>query len=69
MERTGVLNALAFEIDELKENVKIAQQEAKINRDLALEYKSKYEELLDSHLKKASPEGDEREVIKVGMTC
>ena len=66
MESTSVLNALVFEIDELKEGVKIAQQEAKINKDLALEYKSKYEDLLEPRPKKASPEGDEREVFSGG---
>ena len=70
MPSSNILTALTVEIDTLKKDAEIAKREAEINKELAQDYKRKYETLLQIKAdKKTSPEGEEREVFKVGGTC
>ena len=67
----SIITAITVELENMKTDLEHAKKEAELNRELAEEYKRKYEALLHIRAnKKTSPEGEEREVdYKIGLTC
>ena len=57
----SIITAITVELENMKADLEHAKKEAKLNRELAEEYKRKYEVLLKIRAdKKTSPEGEEQ---------